>query len=135
MRVIPGTHQAPLLPQNETDNPENALSRVQEIAVDVDESQAVDIVLEPGEMSLHHVGIVHGSKVNTSNEPRIGLAVRYITPDVRQDGEERLVGMLVRGQNRNVNFELPPPESDFDSRAIQRRKSIVDRVHASVMRK
>jgi ectoine hydroxylase-related dioxygenase (phytanoyl-CoA dioxygenase family) len=136
MRVIPHTHQSPLLPQNETYNPENALSRGQEIAVEVDESQAVEIVLEPGEMSLHHVGIVHGSKVNTSNEPRIGLAVRYITPDVRQDGEVRLTGMLVRGQDAHGHFEfLPPPESDFDSSAIERRQSIVDRVHASVMRK
>jgi non-haem Fe2+, alpha-ketoglutarate-dependent halogenase len=135
MRVIPGTHQASLLPQRETYNPQNALSRGQEIAVEVDESKAVDIVLEPGEMSLHHVGIVHGSKVNHSSEPRIGLAVRYITPDVTQDGPERLTGMLVRGQDESGNFEhLDPPESDWDVRATTLRQAIVDRVHASIMR-
>jgi len=136
MRVIPATHLDPLLPQNDTYHPENALSRGQEIAVTVDESSAVDIVLAPGEMSLHHIGIVHGSEVNTSDKPRIGLAVRYITPDVLQDGVDRPAGMLVRGQDRVRNFELlDPPESDTDARASARQQAIVEKVRTSIMRK
>src|SRR5579862_3508845 len=61
MRVIPGTHRHALLPQRDTYAPDNALSRGQEIAVHVNEDDAVDVCLRPGEMSLHHVGIVHGS--------------------------------------------------------------------------
>ena len=61
MRVVPGTHKTPQLPQRETYGPDNMLSRGQEIAVDVDEAQAVDLALRPGEFSLHHVAIVHGS--------------------------------------------------------------------------
>src|SRR5579862_3090953 len=75
LRVLPGSHLQGMLPQIETYARENALSRGQEIAVEVNESQAVDLVLQPGEMSLHHIGIVHGSKVNTSPQPRIGNAV------------------------------------------------------------
>ena len=136
MRVIPGTHLDPLLPQNDTYHPENALSRGQEIAVAVDEARAVDIVLAPGEMSLHHIGIVHGSEVNTSGKPRIGLAVRYITPDVVQDGADRPAGMLVRGTDKFGNFELlDPPESDADSRAAARQQAIVEKVRSSIMRK
>src|SRR5579872_2037680 len=48
MRVIPGTHKNPLLPQRDTYAPDNVLSRGQEIAVAVDEAQAVDIILQPG---------------------------------------------------------------------------------------
>src|SRR5689334_4700247 len=58
MRVIPGTHKRLNLPQRDTFARENMLSRGQEIAVEVDERQAVDLVLRPGEFSLHHVGIV-----------------------------------------------------------------------------
>jgi non-heme Fe2+,alpha-ketoglutarate-dependent halogenase len=124
MRVIPGTHKRGTLPQIETNAPDNALSRGQEIAVEVDEADAVDMVLHAGEMSLHHIGIVHGSKVNSSDQPRIGIAVRYITPEVVQDGVERPVAMLVRGIDGHNHFELlQPPTSDRpgeQSRAVER---------------
>jgi hypothetical protein len=104
MRVIPGTHRGGTLPQVETNAPDNALSRGQEIAVEVDEERAIDLTLQPGEMSLHHIGIVHGSKVNTSEKPRIGIAVRYITPEVVQDGVEHSWAMLVRGCDHLQHF-------------------------------
>jgi Phytanoyl-CoA dioxygenase (PhyH) len=74
MQVIPGTHKRPALPQRETYALENALSRGQEIEVEMDEGRAVNMDLRPGEMSLHHIWIVHGSHVNTSSIPRIGIA-------------------------------------------------------------
>ena len=61
MQVMPGT-QKTQLPQRETYALDNALSRGQEIALDVDESKAVALTLAPGEMSLHHIGIAHGSQ-------------------------------------------------------------------------
>jgi non-haem Fe2+, alpha-ketoglutarate-dependent halogenase len=116
MRVIPGTHRGPILPQTETYARDNALSRGQEIAVEVDESRAADLVLEPGEMSLHHIGIVHGSNANKSEKPRIGLAVRFITPDVIQDGAERQMALLVRGKDEFGHFDLiDPPQHDVIS--------------------
>lgn len=109
MRVIPETHQGPLLPQVETFAADNALSRGQEIAVEVNEEDAVDIVLQPGEMSLHHIGIVHGSRTNQSDRPRIGIAVRFITPDVIQDGTQRQIAVLARGVDHYGHFELMEP--------------------------
>ena len=47
--------------------------------MDVNESEAIDVVLKPGEMSLHHTNIVHGSNPNTSDGPRIGFIVRFVT--------------------------------------------------------
>lgn len=116
MRVVPGTHQGPLLPQTETYAQDNALSRGQEIAVKVEESQAADLVLQPGEMSLHHIGIVHGSNANKSDKPRIGLAVRFIAPEVVQDGAARQMAILVRGKDGFGHFDLvDPPEDDVIS--------------------
>jgi len=100
----------------ETYAQDNMLSRGQEISVEVDESRAVDMALQPGEMSLHHIGIIHGSNPNRSNKPRIGIAVRYITPEVVQDGAARQMVLIVRGKDDFSHFELvEPPEDDVIS--------------------
>ncbi len=78
MQVVPGTHLLDQILHRDTFNEHNLLTRGQEIAVDVDESQAVSIELEPGEMSLHHVCIVHGSPPNHSDKCRISYAIRCI---------------------------------------------------------
>jgi non-haem Fe2+, alpha-ketoglutarate-dependent halogenase len=113
LRVLPRSHRTPLLPQRETYAADNMLSRGQEIAVEVDEAQTVQMCLQPGEFSLHHIGIVHGSGANDSTVPRIGLAVRYISPDVVQSGCEREIVLLVRGTDEFGNFEVvdPPREN------------------------
>lgn len=114
MSVISESHKTPLLPQRETYAQDNMLSRGQEIAVEVDEAQAVQLVLHPGEMSLHDVGIVHGSGANTSTEARIGLAIRYMSTDVVQNSLEREMVMLVRGKDNYGHFELvDPPNRDL----------------------
>ena len=108
MRVIPGSHQE-ALPQRDTFHPDNALSRGQEIAVEVNEDGAVTMELAPGQMSLHHVGLAHASHPNNSDEPRIGLAVRYIAAEVKQHGVEPQPALLVRGEDRHGNFEIVQP--------------------------
>jgi non-haem Fe2+, alpha-ketoglutarate-dependent halogenase len=133
MRVIPETHKAGLLPQNETYAPDNALSRGQEIAVAVEESQAVDIVLRPGEMSLHHIGIVHGSNANISGAPRIGLAIRYISTAVLQDAKERSLAMLVRGRDEFGHFDLIDPPSEDSPATAHAQSEAVRRMMANVM--
>jgi len=60
MRMVPGSHDEQLA-HRDTFAPNNLLSRGQEIAVEIDEARGVDIVLRAGEMSLHHVRMVHGS--------------------------------------------------------------------------
>jgi len=105
MQVMPGTHKMSF-PQTDTYAENNVLSRGQEIAVEVDEAKAVNIVLRPGEMSLHHIGIAHGSKANHSDYPRIGIAIRYIAAEVVQEGVERQIAQLVRGQDEYGHFEI-----------------------------
>lgn len=134
MRVIPQTHKMNLLPQVETYAPDNALTRGQEIAVEVDENRAVDIVLSPGQMSLHHVLIVHGSKANTSDKPRIGIAIRYVAPEVKQQSE-RPVAMLVRGKDDFGNFDLiEPPAFDAAERAENIQAEAVNRMMKNILR-
>ena len=122
MQVMPGTQKTEL-PQRETYALDNALSRGQEIAVDVDESKAVPLTLSPGEMSLHHIGIAHSSKANGANYARIGFAVRYIAPEVVQQGSERQIVQLVRGKDEHGNFEIVAPPSDAAAAAEIRKEA------------
>ena len=117
MRVVPGTHTLGQIEHVDGFGDDNLLSRGQEVQVDVDESQAVDLELEPGEMSLHHVRIVHGSNPNPTDLPRIGFVVRYIATHCRQIGG-RTPAALVRGEDRYGHFDpLACPAAEFDPAA------------------
>jgi hypothetical protein len=76
LRVIPGTHKDGLLPHEVTSA--GGLVLNQKLAAKIDESKAVDVELEPGEMSLHDVFLIHGSNANRSGERRCGYAIRYM---------------------------------------------------------
>ena len=103
MRMVPGSHGAQLV-HHDTFAPHNLLSRGQEIAVEVDETRAVDVRLRAGEMSLHHVRMVHGSPANRSDDRRIGLAIRYIPTRVKQLAGGEDGAMLVRGVDNDHHF-------------------------------
>jgi non-haem Fe2+, alpha-ketoglutarate-dependent halogenase len=113
MRMIAGSHGEQLA-HRDTFAPHNLLSRGQEIAVDVDQQRGVDVVLRAGEMSLHHVRMVHGSPANRSDDRRIGFAIRYVPTHVRQTAGGEDGAMLVRGVDEHRHF-VPehPPESDL----------------------
>lgn len=128
MRVVPGTHTAAVLPHTDTFHPDNLLSRGQEITVEVDEAKAADIVLQPGEMSLHHVLIVHGSGANPSDDRRIGFAIRYIPTRVRQLAGPRDSATLVRGDDAYGHFELEPrPQADLEPAMLALHADVSDR--------
>ena len=87
MRVVPGTQAMELKgvkPRTDVDNVLNS-------AIDdafVDEARAVDICLGPGDVSIHHPNVVHGSNANTSPRWRRGLTIRYIptSTEIISDG-------------------------------------------------
>ena len=123
MAVIPRSHTKDQIPHRDTFDRHNLLTRGQEIAVEVDEADAVPLVLRPGEMSLHHVRLVHGSPPNPSGDRRIGFAIRYIPTSIYQiEGADSAT--LVRGADHYGHFELEPrPERDMqdDMLALHRR--------------
>jgi non-haem Fe2+, alpha-ketoglutarate-dependent halogenase len=127
VRVLPKSHLAAQLPHVEHPDAAYMLSRGQEIAVEVDEAQAVDLVLQPGQCSFHHLMTVHGSKPNRSYDRRIGIAIRYIAASVRQLGG-RDFATLVRGEDRERNFEPEPaPRRSLDPVAVAAHAAIVAR--------
>ena len=111
MRVIAGSHREGRLDHDEVLDHNNLLRRGERIAVTVDESRAVDIELRPGEMSLHHCNIIHGSDANRSADKRIGFIVRFVTSTIEPRGRPL---MQVRGSADCRHLELAgaPAESD-----------------------
>jgi ectoine hydroxylase-related dioxygenase (phytanoyl-CoA dioxygenase family) len=127
MRVIPGTHRSQV-PHADTFAESNLLSRGQEIAVSVDLAQAVDVVLQPGQMSLHHVLIFHGSEPNGSDMRRVGFAIRYVPTHVAQASGIRESALLVRGVDEFGNFDHEiSPESEMHPDAVAHHKQVIDR--------
>jgi len=127
LRVVPGT-QHRQVEHKDTFAEANLLSRGQEIAVEVRDSDAVDVLLAPGEMSLHHVLIYHGSAPNRADHRRVGLAIRYISARVQQTAGVRESATLVRGIDRYNHFEHElAPEADMHPDAVARHREIIDR--------
>jgi len=127
MAVVPSSHKLDQMPHRDTFHRHNLLTRGQEIAVEVDESQSVPLNLRPGEMSLHHVRLVHGSAPNPSLDRRIGFAIRYIPTSIRQlEGEDSAT--LVRGADHFHHFaHEPSPKIDMDPEMLELHRQIAER--------
>jgi ectoine hydroxylase-related dioxygenase (phytanoyl-CoA dioxygenase family) len=76
LRVVPRSHEGKkLFPHLREDREDLVLTnRIESF----DESTAVDIELEPGQMSLHDIYMIHGATVNHSPMRRAGVAIRYM---------------------------------------------------------
>lgn len=112
VRLIPGSHTTPTAATRDAAEVDNVLGA--EIAVEVDEARAVDMVLAPGDVEVHHPNIVHGSNANTSAKRRCGLTIRYIPTSTRITGDEQPYpsALWLRG-DKGVNTYQPVP--DFDA--------------------
>jgi len=119
MKIIPGSQRWEQLPHQDTLAEGNLLTRGQEIAVEVNEDEAVLMPLQPGQVSIHHVLAAHASEPNRSDDRRIGLAIRYVAPHVRQINGDRDSALLVRGEDRYGNFiHEKAPKADMDAEAV-----------------
>lgn len=110
LRVIPGTHTGELGGLRQAAAVDNVLGA--ELDAEVDEAGAVDLELAPGDVSVHHPGIVHGSTPNTSDRWRRGLTIRYIPTSTRITDPRAASPYLLRGRAvPGVNDYLPFPRS------------------------
>ena len=100
--IIPGTHRQ-RADHQDTFGEDNILTRGQTVT-DVDPTTAIDLVLRPGQMSLHHPWLVHGSQPNRTATRRVGIAMQsYLGGDVHP----------VRGDHHVVHVRGAAPHADF----------------------
>jgi hypothetical protein len=117
MSMIPGSHRDDIHHHEDTFDEDNILTRGQAVQ-DLDESRAVDLILKPGQISLHHARTIHGSKPNLSKNRRIGAVLQCFadTSTLQVLGEN--YWMPIRGTETNDQYiSLPRPVSDMDAAA------------------
>jgi phytanoyl-CoA hydroxylase len=86
LRMIPGSHKLPLqMPESRTNTPNMLFSSINTTIVEnlIEASAVVDVVLQPGDVSIHHPQVVHGSEPNTSPKRRCGLDMGFIKTSTR----------------------------------------------------
>ena len=123
MAMIPGSHKQKILPHRDTFTENNILTRGQSIK-DVDEKKAVNLILKPGEMSIHHGAVIHGSKQNKSKQRRIGFALQSYCPHSTKQIIGKNIWMQIRGGKRNDRdgLQLKRPQNDMNPVAVDLRK-------------
>ena len=101
MRVLPGSQTRRLMKSDELVelDPDKFVLHVGIHQDQIDDAGAIDIELEPGDVSIHHPSIIHGSNANTSDQWRVGLTLRYIPTSTRVTTEGHL-SIMCRGDAR-----------------------------------
>lgn len=109
MRVIPGTQNMRLQPLHTRTDIPNLLDSEMDIC-QIDETQAVDMEMQPGDVSIHHPNIVHGSNANVSDQWRINLVIRVISAHTKVTDPDWKGVFHLRGARReDLNTYLPTP--------------------------
>lgn len=120
LRVIKGSHTQ-RLPHYELKSKDNLLATGSHVAIDFNQMEIVDVILKAGEMSLHHVNSVHGSEPNESDMTRMGFAIRFVAPEVKQTRKHHAV-ILARGSDDYHRFDIldkePPDDMERSFAAV-----------------
>jgi len=110
MRVIPETHRHGFSEYNPVDDVDGSVFDREMDASQIDESRAVDCVLEPNQCSLHQAKCVHGSHANRGKMRRCGYTMRYMPTTVKFIKSEKrdFQIYLARGKDRAGNHYGDP---------------------------
>lgn len=131
MDFVAASHKDAILEHEDSFDPNNLLSRGQEVKVDVAPEDRTAIEIHPGQMSLHHGLTIHGSGPNTTDDRRVACVVRYIRPDMAQKVGTKDYAMPARGSDTHGNFvHVPVPTQNFAPEAL----TLYDDIRASQAR-
>ena len=127
MKYAARTHLDGKRRHEETFARNNQLSRGQEVALPTT-TRVADVVLAPGQMSIHHCLLAHASGPNKTDDRRLGFAIRYIPTYVRLVSGPPMTATLVRGEDCFGHFApaLPRPQRDLDAAAITAHKRALE---------
>ncbi len=117
MKFVPGSHKHRLVPHVDTFDDNNLLTRGQEVAVEVNPEDGVAAELKTGQASMHHGHLIHASDPNTTDDRRIGCAIRYIKPSMKQRSGDRSLASLVAGEDKFGHFAVAGPPQGRLSKA------------------
>ena len=122
MRMWSGSHKDNIKHHEQKYDEGNLLTRGQTVK-NVPKNETTPLVLEAGQMSLHHPAVVHGSELNKSNDRRIGFVIQsYIGTNVKQVLGKNSV-QLARGVDEfNYHEIIGRPRNLLDTEDIKLKK-------------
>ena len=122
MRMWRGSHKDNLKKHDQKFNEGNLLTRGQTVN-NVPNQETTPLILEAGQMSLHHPTVVHGSDLNKSNDRRIGFVIQsYIGTNVKQVLGKNSV-QIARGVDEfNYHEKIGRPQNLLDPKDIELKK-------------
>ncbi|MDC0033111.1 phytanoyl-CoA dioxygenase family protein [Alphaproteobacteria bacterium] len=127
MQFLPGTQK---FGQQELKPPDiggsNMLSSGQTAKFDASTVEPFPVELQPGECSIHHAFLIHGSLPNNAPDRRMGITFIYHPPHLGQLGNCRTSALLVRGKDLYGNFdhEEAPNETDVTGNIARHEKAV-----------
>jgi len=125
MHFLPGSHHLGQLQHEDISNSENLLTRGQKASFKINESATVKVELKPGQASLHHGYLLHGSGSNRTSQPRLGMVITYLATSVCQTKSPVDYAMLVKGTDEFQNFkDIPVPTALFDDDSMNFHKQM-----------
>jgi hypothetical protein len=124
LRVAPRSHRLGLVPHDFRPHADNLTTDGITAQARVDAPH--DVVMRPGEMSLHHPLVLHASNPNRSSGPRIGFTATYSTPALVSS---RTAVAWVRGDGPRDRFEMigEPPYESFEE-AVAAYRAFDDKI-------
>jgi hypothetical protein len=128
LRVVPRSHRLGLVPHDFRPHADNLTTGGVTAQARVDSPH--DVVMRPGEMSLHHPLVLHSSNPNRSAGPRIGFTATYSTPAL---AGSRTAVAWVRGDGPRDRFEVidEPPYESFEE-AVAAYRAFDDKIRFAV---
>lgn len=126
MSMLPGSHKRAIQPHLETFHEDNILTRGQEIQ-DIDPTKTINLELRPGQMSIHHAKVIHGSRPNRSQQRRVGFAMQSFAANGCEQELGQNIWLPMRGK-----FEAPElipskrPSHDMSPSAVLERRKAND---------
>ncbi len=118
LKYIPGSHKR--LSQHEIKPDSNNLASLGQNVIDVPENKAVNAELKAGQVVFHHESVVHSSRPNRADHPRIGFSIHYVAPHVRETRFQGATAMLLRGKDEYGYWGTDPdPRHDLDPLCIK----------------
>ena len=114
MQVIPGSHlNAQVAFRDSTEDERNVLNQTVENPENFGDPP-VALELKAGQISLHSDWILHGSDPNESNRRRCGLAMRYLSKDVRAYNGWNENSIICRGTEPTGHWsDHPRPDGEL----------------------
>ena len=109
VRFIPGSHRLGLLEHRSKKDTVNLLNSEVDPGF-VAAGRAVEVELNPGDVSVHHPLVLHGSEANTSAHWRRGGSIQYMPATTRIADRDWPCAFLFRGRGvAGVNEYQPRP--------------------------